>query len=146
MLFLPQFVVVIVFPSMSERPDARRTQVASLGMVLGVGAVTVLGAAVLSRLAVLFIGGHKYADLQDRLWLFAVLGTLLAMLQLLVYNVVARQHQRTVLLVWGALLTLVGAGLFLDTLDALLAVVIGVDTLLFLALLAVSLRPARPAR
>ena len=64
--------------------------------------MTVLGAAVLSRLAVTFIGGREYADLQDRLWLFAALGTLLAMLQLMVYNVVARQHQRTVLRGLGA--------------------------------------------
>ncbi|MGZ4436655.1 MAG: lipopolysaccharide biosynthesis protein [Oryzihumus sp.] len=142
-LFLPQFVVVIAFPSMSERPDARRMHLASLAMVLGIGGVTVVGTAVLSTLAVVFIGGPEYADLQDRLWLFAVLGTLLSLLQLLVYNVVARQHQRAVLLVWAALLGLVAAGPFLATLDELLAVVLTIDSALFLALLVVSLRPAR---
>jgi len=144
-LFLPQFVVVIAFPSMSQQPDAKRMHLLSLAMVLGIGLVTVAGTWVLSSLAVLFVGGPEYADLENRIWLFAVLGTLLALLQLMVYNVVARQHQRTILLIWGALLALVAAGPFLDTLDSLLTIVLGLDGTLFVLLLAVSLRPARTA-
>ena len=142
-LFLPQFVVVIAFPSMSQQPDAKRMHLLSLAMVLGIGVVTVLGTWLLSALTIVFIGGPEYAQLQSRIWLFAVLGTLLALLQLMVYNVVARQHQRTILLIWGALLALVAAGPFLDTLHSLLTIVLGLDSALFLVLLAVSFRPAR---
>jgi O-antigen/teichoic acid export membrane protein len=141
-LFLPQFVVVIAFPSMSQHDADRRMHLISLGAVLAIGAVTVLGVLVLSALAVVFIGGHEYADLQHRLWAFAALGTLLAMLQLLIYNIVARQRQRTVLLVWVALATLLAVSPLIGSLNALLTVVLLVDAALFLVLLARSLAPS----
>jgi O-antigen/teichoic acid export membrane protein len=143
-LFLPQFVVVLAFPSMSQQGGGRRMQLLSLGMVLAIGAATVLGTAVLSGLAVTFIGGPEYGDLQGRLWLFAALGTLLAMLQLMVYNVVARQHQRTVYVVWAAMLGLVAAAPLLGSLDRLLGLVLAVDTLLFVVLLAASMGKPTP--
>jgi O-antigen/teichoic acid export membrane protein len=147
-LFLPQFVVVIAFPSMSRHDAGRRMHLISLGAVLVIGVVTVLGVLVLSGLAVVFIGGHEYADLQHRLWAFAALGTLLAMLQLLIYNIVARQRQRTVLLVWVALAALLAAAPLIGSLTALLTVVLLVDAALFLVLLARSLAPSyvRPAQ
>jgi hypothetical protein len=115
-------------------------QLLGLLAVLAIGAVTVLGVALLSRLAVVFIGGPEYAELQGRLWLFAVIGTLLAMIQLMVYDVVARQHQRMVYVIWAALLVLLCATPFVDTLTALVTVVLVVDLTLLLALLAISLR------
>jgi len=147
-LFLPQFVVVIAFPSMSRHDAGRRMHLISLGAVLVIGAVTVLGVLVLSGLAVVFIGGHEYADLQHRLWAFAALGTLLAMLQLLIYNIVARQRQRTVLLVWVALASLLAVAPLIGSLTALVTVVLIVDAALFLVLLARSLAPSyvRPAQ
>ena len=48
----------------------------------------------------IFVGGEEYAEIEPRLWLFAMLGTLLSMLQLLVYSVLARQGQRSVYSVW----------------------------------------------
>ncbi len=141
-LFLPQFVVVIAFPSMSSQNAGRRMHLLSLSLVLAIGAVTVVGIAVLSSIAVVFIGGSEYADLQGRLWAFALIGTLLAMLQLLIYNIVARQRQRAVLLVWGALATLVLAAPFVSSLTFLLTVVVLVDTTLFVVLLVRSLAPS----
>jgi O-antigen/teichoic acid export membrane protein len=140
-LFLPQFVVVIAFPSMSRQGAGRRMQLLSLLAVLGIGLVTVVGVAALSRLAVVFIGGADYSDLQGRLWLFAVLGTLLAMIQLMVYDVVARQHQRMVFVIWAALVVLVCVAPFASSLTSLLTVVVALDAVLFVALLAASLRP-----
>jgi O-antigen/teichoic acid export membrane protein len=141
-LFLPQFVVVIAFPSMSSRGASKRMHLMSLGVVMVIGAVTTLAVALLSALAVLFVGGSQYSDLQGRLWAFAALGTLLAMLQLMIYNIVARQRQRTVLLVWGAFLVLYASTPFIGSLDTLLTVVLSVDSLLFLLLLARSLTPS----
>jgi O-antigen/teichoic acid export membrane protein len=134
-LFLPQFVVVIAFPSMSKRGAGKRMHLVSLAAVLLIGAVTTLGVAALSSLAVVFVGGPEYANLQDTLWLFAALGTLLAMLQLMIYNIVARQRQRAVLLVWFALALLVGVATLVDSLSALVTVVVCVDAALFLVLL-----------
>lgn len=141
-LFLPQFVVVVAFPSMAKRDAGRRMHLLSLGAVLAIGAVTVAGVAVLSGLAVVFVGGPEYAGLQGRLWLFAVLGTVLAMLQLMVYNIVARQHQRAVALVWVALVALALASLLVGSVSTLLHFVVGVDSVLFLVLLARSLAPS----
>jgi O-antigen/teichoic acid export membrane protein len=141
-LFLPQFIVVIAFPSMAKQGAGRQMHLVSLAAVLGIGAVTTLGVALLSPLAVVFVGGPEYADLQDRLWVFAALGTLLAMLQLMVYNIVARQRQRTVLLVWAALAVLVVAANSVDSLASLLTVVVCIDAALFVVLLVRSLMPS----
>lgn len=141
-LFLPQFVVVVAFPAMARGGGDRRRHLFSLAVVLAIGAATVLGTAVLSGLAVTFIGGSQYAELQGRLWAFAALGTLLAMIQLLIYNIVARQRQRTVLVIWAALVALLVVTRFVDTLPSLLTCVVIVDGLLFLVLLARSLAPS----
>jgi O-antigen/teichoic acid export membrane protein len=146
-LFLPQFVVVIAFPSMSQAGSGRRMHFYSLGLVLVIGVVTVAGVAVLSALAVSFIGGSAYADLQGRLWAFAALGTLLAMLQLMIYSVVARQHQRMVFIVWVGLAALLCLAPFVSSLTGLLTAVMVIDSVLFLTLLAaVFLAPSRADR
>ena len=141
-LFLPQFVVVVAFPSMARAGARKWMHLISLLVVFGIGLVTVLGVAVLSGLAVSFVGGPEYVDLRGRLWGFAALGTLLAMIQLLIYNIVARQRQRAVLLVWAALVTLLVATRFVDSVTDLLIVVTIVDAALFLVLLARSVAPS----
>jgi O-antigen/teichoic acid export membrane protein len=141
-LFLPQFVVVVAFPSMSRQGAGRQKHLLSVAVVFGIGVATVLGTAVLAPLAVLFIGGPEYAALQDRLWVFAVLGTLLAMIQLLIYNIVARRRQRTVLLVWAAFVGVLASTPFVNGVDSLLRVVVCADSLLFLVLLGRSLAPS----
>lgn len=134
-LFLPQFVVVIVFPSMSGAQSARRLNLAALGVVLAIGAATVAGTALLPDLAVAFVGGPEYAEIRDLLWLFAALGTVLAMLQLMIYNVVARQRQRSVFLVWAGLVSLVAIGSLATAVSGLVLVVLVVDATVFAVLL-----------
>ena len=138
-LFLPQFVVVLAFPSMSDATAARATLFKSLLVVVLLGGVTSLGAWLLSGLAVIFVGGEQYASIQDDLWVFAYLGTALSMVQLLVYSVLARQARRAVLLVYGALLAVVVAGQLADSVNGLMLVVLQIDLVLLLCLLAVSL-------
>lgn len=142
-LFLPQFVVVVAFPSMSSEHERERVLMRSLAVVAVTGAVCALGAKALSSLALVFVGGHEYAAVQDSLWLFAALGTLLSMLQLLVYSVVARQARRSVYAIWAALVLLAVIGRSAETYTGLLARVVAVDAALFVVLLAVSLVRAR---
>ena len=97
----------------------------------------------LSGLAMVFVGGAEFAEVEDLLWVFAVLGTLLAMLQLQVYAVLARQGRRTVVLVWAALVAVVVLGLRTDSVLGLVLVVVGVDAVLLALLTIVSLRLAR---
>ncbi len=141
-LFLPQFVVVVAFPSMSRGGAGNRMHLTSLALVLAIGAVTTAGVASLSGTAVGFVGGAEYGALRERLWLFAAVGTLLAMLQLLTYHIVARRRQRTVLLVWAALVALLALSPAVGSLIFLLVAVLVVDSALFLLLLVRSVAPS----
>jgi hypothetical protein len=58
------------------------------------------------------------------------------MIQLMVYNVLARQRQRAVFVVWGALLALVVVAPLMASVSMLLGVVLAVDAALFAVLLA----------
>jgi O-antigen/teichoic acid export membrane protein len=146
MLFLPQFVVVVAFPDMSTAEGRRPALLRSLGLVAILGVLGIAGVLLLPRLALAFVGGSAYAQVSDQLWLFAVLGTVLSMLQLLVYAVLARSGRRPVLFVWLAFCLLFVGGLQAMTVTGLLATVLTVDSLLLLALLLTDvLRPRQLA-
>ncbi len=143
MLFLPQFVVVVAFPSMSTAHERRQALVRGLSLIVALGALGVLACAVLPRLALIFVGGSQYVDIDDKLWVFAVLGTVLSLLQLLIYAVLARRSTKSVYLVWAALVVLVLFGSqATDLLDLLLRVT-AVDGALFVTLLVISLQRLR---
>jgi O-antigen/teichoic acid export membrane protein len=142
-LFLPQFVIVVAFPSMSTVDERRRALNRSLALVGALGLCATIGALVLKDLALVFVGGDEYREIASDLWVFAVLGTVLSILQLLVYSALARQAKRSVYLVWAALACLVGAGSFVRHLDALIAVVVTVDLVLCVVLLVLTLRSVR---
>ena len=146
-LFLPQFVVVIAFPSMSAPGSRRRMHLMSVAVVLAIGTLTVAATYVLSGLALTFIGGPEYDAIRSQLWVFAVIGTVLSALQVLVYSVVARQRQRAVFVIWTALAVLVALSPMVGSIAFLLTAVLCVDVGLFVAMLTSSLRhtPATPA-
>ncbi len=144
MLFLPQFVVVVAFPSMSTaagRGPALRRSLALVGLL---GLAGIAGAFVLRGLALTFVGGAAYDEVSDRLWLFALLGTILSMLQLLVYAVLARSGRRPVLLVWAAFAVVVTVGSTTDSVAGLLSVVLACDATLLVALLLTDVRRTTP--
>jgi O-antigen/teichoic acid export membrane protein len=140
-LFLPQFVSIVAFPSMASG-ESPRTFVLALGSVVGLGALATLGTALLPGLALLFVGGSEYEDVRAKLWVFAVLGTLLACLMMVVYGLLARAGERSVYLTWAALAAIVGIGLTVHSIGGLLAVVIAVDGVLVLILLLAHTRRA----
>jgi len=69
-----------------------------------------------------------------------VLGTVLCLLQLLVYAVLARQGTRSVVLVWVAVLVVLAVGSQQSTVTGLLTSVVVIDSVLFATLLLISLR------
>jgi O-antigen/teichoic acid export membrane protein len=140
-LFLPQFVVVVAFPSMSTASERRRALTSSLLVVAVLGAVGTAATAVLPGLALIFVGGDDYSGIRSHLWIFAVLGTILSMLQLLVYSVLARQAKKSVSLIWVAFIVIVlgAGGRMVNTLDGLLTLVVVTDLVLFVVLLGISL-------
>jgi O-antigen/teichoic acid export membrane protein len=143
MLFLPQFVVVVAFPDMSTEENRRSALLRSLGLVGGIGVLGIAATFVLPDLALVFVGGQAYAPISDRLWAFAVLGTVLSMLQLLVYAVLARSGRRPVLLVWAAFAAVVLLGLQATSLTGLLTIVVSCDSALLVALLLTDVRRPR---
>ena len=98
--------------------------------------------AVLNQIAVEFVGGRAYAEIGSLLWAFAALGTLLAMLQVMVYDAVARQNRKAVYLVWAAFVAVLCAIPFVSTVTQWLTAVSIADASA-LVLLLLTLRPSR---
>lgn len=137
-LFLPTFVTVMAFPTLARRTGPRHLHLAGLGVILGIGLGAVAGTVLLPRLSLAFVGGPAYAAVQPDLWLFAVLGTVIAMIQLLVQTALARAHRHAVWWIWGALAVVLSAVTFVSTGHALLLLVLGVDTVLLAVLVRVT--------
>ncbi|WP_262347624.1 lipopolysaccharide biosynthesis protein [Nocardioides dongxiaopingii] len=146
-LFLPQFVIVVLFPSMSAHASRRAALVRGLLVLAGTGVVCTLGGYLLSPVALVFVGGAEYAEVETRLWLFALLGILLATLQLLVYSALGRQSHRSTYLIWAGVAVIVVAGMLAGSLTGLAAAVGAVDAVLVVVLTALALREvSRPDR
>ncbi|MFE6649273.1 lipopolysaccharide biosynthesis protein [Nocardioides sp. NPDC057772] len=137
-LFLPQFVVIIAFPSMSAEASRRSALVKSLALVGGLGACAIAGSWLLSWLAMIFIGGPDYAEIEDLLWVFAILGMVLSVLQLLVYSVLARRSRISAYLLWIAVAAVVALGAMQTTVEGLVWAVLSIDAALAAVLLTVT--------
>jgi O-antigen/teichoic acid export membrane protein len=135
-LFLPQFAVVILFPSMSTAGESRAAIMRGLAFLSALGAACVAGTYLLSGLALVFIGGDDYDDVQSHLWLFAVLGALLSVLQLLVYAGLAKRGRWTKYLVSLGVLALVVLGSLADSVTRLAVTVAVVDAVVVALLVA----------
>jgi O-antigen/teichoic acid export membrane protein len=138
-LFLPQFVVVVAFPSMSKEETRRSTLMMALGLSSLLGGIGVVGILLFPDLALLFVGGDDFEPIAQDLWKFAIVGTVLSMVQLLVYSALARRQARAVVMIWTALVVLIVAALAVGTATSLVLVVMAIDSALFVTLLAVAL-------
>jgi O-antigen/teichoic acid export membrane protein len=101
--WLPQGVGVVLLPRLADEAHRRRLLPAALSLVGVVGAALTLTVAALGPRALPLIGGGAYGDtLGAATWLFAALGTLLAMGQLLLYSGIAAADRPAVGAVWAA--------------------------------------------
>jgi len=100
-VWLPQSVVALMFASLAEEHRHQRTARRASAVVLAIGTLLVVGTAVLGRLVVTVVGGAKYHRLDSVTWLFALLGALLAMLQLSVLAGLAQRTAKRSLLLWA---------------------------------------------
>jgi O-antigen/teichoic acid export membrane protein len=141
MLFLPQFVVVLAFPTMAigRRAGALLRGIGFIGVVGGLG---VLACWLLPELALVFIGGDQFRGIRDQLWSFALLGTVLAALQLLVYAVLSQERRTGSVVLWVGLGAMLVVGSTADSAGGLVGRVTGVDAVLLVVLLVSSLVPA----
>jgi O-antigen/teichoic acid export membrane protein len=99
-LFLPQFVIVVVFPSLATAPGDTRRLTRAIGAVAGLALCAVLGTALLPDLVVTVVGGEEYAAIGPVAWLFAITGSAYAVLQMVVYAAIAQQERRAAPAMW----------------------------------------------
>lgn len=131
---------MVAFPAMSTPRERRAVLLRALSMIAAIGVVCVVGSIVARDLAMVFVGGEKYSEISADLWKFAVLGTLLAALQLMVYSVLARQSRRSAWLIWAAVVVVASVGWWgVSTIDQVLTLVIITDAVLLVCLIGLSL-------
>ena len=146
MLYLPQFVVIVMFPSLATAHLRRRAVVRGTSAVAALGTACTVGVLVLATPLAELLLSEKLAAVAGHLWLFAILGTLLSITQLLVYATLARRGRRSILLVWAALVLSTLLGSLCHTPTQLLTVMIAVTGTLTAALVVISLRADSPHR
>ena len=100
-LWLPQSVVLLLFASLSEQHRHRAAARRAAVTVLGFGALVVAGTALLGPLAVSVAGGRRYHQLDSTIWLWALLGGLLAVVQLAVLAGLAQRNRRRAAVLWA---------------------------------------------
>lgn len=99
-LWLPQPVATLLFASLSDWRTHRRATRQGLAAVGGLVAATIGGCLVLGGLVAAVVGGAKFSDLGDDVWIFAVAGGSLALLQFCIYAGLAVLRRRRLGLVW----------------------------------------------
>ena len=138
--FFPQFVSVVLFPDLA-RARTHHARLRALTLVSTSGALIVAGTAVLPQWALVLVGGHEYRAITDRLWLFALAGSLLAVVYLLVFDALARHAHGVVVMVWTAVgsvlavaygwdLSITGLVLTIASVVGVLAVVVAIAPML----------------
>ncbi|WP_229719180.1 polysaccharide biosynthesis protein [Nocardia jinanensis] len=100
--WLPQAVGVVLYPRMAQPASSGSAVRSALAVLSGIGVLAVAGAAVAAPLAPLF-AGQDYAPIQGLLWLFALHGALLAVLQGALLSAIAVQRTALAVLAWAGL-------------------------------------------
>ncbi|WP_051025271.1 hypothetical protein [Nocardia aobensis] len=141
--WLPQAVGVVLYPRMAQPQYSVRALRSALGVLAAVGLVAVAGAAVLAPLAPLF-AGRDYAPIQDLLWLFALAGALLAVLQGALLSAIAADRTAPAAVIWAGLAVEVGVAVpFVRSLPALIALATAIVAIVTTLVVTVVVRTVR---
>lgn len=100
--WLPQAVGVVLYPRMAQPTHSARAIRDALSVLSVIGIVAVLGAAVAAPLAPLF-AGQDYAPIQGLLWMFALHGAILAVLQGALLSAIAVERTALAAVTWVGL-------------------------------------------
>ncbi|MDO8307802.1 MAG: oligosaccharide flippase family protein [Actinomycetota bacterium] len=104
--FLPNAIVIVLFPKMSSG-DTRRAVYVATGLTAVVGLMITGFSFLFGDFVIRVLGGVQYPNLGSEAWLFALEGSAFALVQVLLYARLATQDRRAVLTVWIALGVLV---------------------------------------
>lgn len=83
--FLPYAIITIYFPRMSAAEDKKRAFLMALLMTAGMGVVVTAACFLLGGPLVWILAGAKYAALAPVAWLFALEGSIFAVMQVVLY-------------------------------------------------------------
>ncbi len=111
--FLPQFVSVVLYPDLA-RATTHHARLRATSLVALLGLLTVAGTLVLPQLALMLVGGDEYEAIRGRLWLFALAGSLLAIVYVLVFDALARHAHGVLVMIWGAVAAVLASAYGLD--------------------------------
>ncbi|WP_407107518.1 polysaccharide biosynthesis protein [Rhodococcus aetherivorans] len=100
--WLPQAVGVVLYPRMANPAQSAAAVRSALAVLVGIGAVLVAGAAVCAPLVPLLVG-DAYAPVQSLLWLFALQGACLAVLQGALLSAIAGERTHLAAVAWAGL-------------------------------------------
>ena len=106
--WLPQFVAVMAYARMVDARRGRTTLV-GLGIVAVIGAVCTIAIWLAPDLVLSVIAGPEYASMASLLPLFALIGACGALLQFVVFGLVAIRDRRLIPIIWVGCLVLIGA-------------------------------------
>lgn len=137
--WLPQAVGVVLYPRMANPAHSAQAIRSALAVLVGIGAVLVAGVAVASPLVPLVVG-DAYAPVQSLLWLFALHGACLAVLQGALLSVIAGERTHLALIAWlGFAVEMIALPTLASTLGEFITVAVTVasSTALIASILAV---------
>jgi O-antigen/teichoic acid export membrane protein len=138
--FMPQAITVVLFPKMGKN-DSSALRLAVLGTSL-IGAFYIGVTYFASEFVVNAIGGSGYAELYSEVWLFAIEGSLFAVLQVLLYGRIAREDTKVSVLLWvGSVIAIISVwAIATDTVITVVSSLIGVTFILVLIAAVTELR------
>ena len=138
--FMPQAITVVLFPKMGKN-DSSALRLAVLGTTL-IGGAYVGFCYFASEFVVNAIGGSGYSELYSEVWMFALEGSLFAILQVLLYGRIAREDTKVSILLWaGSLFAAVSVWLVaIDTVITVVSSLIGVTFILVIIAAVTELR------
>ena len=138
--FMPQAITVVLFPKMGKN-DSSALRLAVLGTTL-IGSAYVGFCYFASEFVVNAIGGSGYSELHSEVWMFALEGSLFAILQVLLYGRIAREDTKVSILLWaGSLFAAVSVWLIaIDTVITVVSSLIGVTFILVIIAAVTELR------
>ncbi|MFF0546832.1 polysaccharide biosynthesis protein [Nocardia thailandica] len=141
--WLPQAVGVVLYPRMAQPGHSARAIRDALAVLSGIGVLAVAGAAVAAPLAPLF-AGQDYAPIEGLLWLFALHGAILAVLQGALLSAIAVERTALAVVTWIGLLVEVACMLaFARSIGSLITTAVSVAAVTTTVVAVVVLRNAR---
>jgi O-antigen/teichoic acid export membrane protein len=100
--WLPQAVAILVLPRLASEQGRRRMVPIALAICAALDLVVVAGAALLGPTVVSVVGGEDYAGSPIPVWPFALVGSMLSLVQILLFSRIASNDRWSTLLIWGA--------------------------------------------